>query len=192
MSMLRPFIMRSDSELLILFFAEKRMGLLMQSYFASSDGIKSDLRIRCPKSSDFGPKSDDSTNRILKSENGIGLYSSKNLAEQTRPGTAAVRGTHKSTSTSSDRCVGLRIQPRRANAVAAPHRSQTTASCRSTRVRTYVENKESSAPSARLSWLRIMREYTQSSSSRAGLGCFVEKKKHVKRLDTSLRGQTRV
>ena len=38
-----------------------------------------------------------------------------------------------------------------------------------------LENKESSAPSARLSWLRIMREYAQSSSSRAGLGCFVEK-----------------
>ena len=38
-----------------------------------------------------------------------------------------------------------------------------------------VENKETSAPSARLSWLRITREYTQSSSSsRAGLGCFVE------------------
>ena len=55
-----------------------------------------------------------------------------------------------------------------------------------------LENKESSAPSARLSWLRIMREYTQSSSSRAGLGCFVEKKYHVKRLETSLRGQTRV
>ena len=38
----------------------------------------------------------------------------------------------------------------------------------------------------------IMREYTQSSSSRAGLGCFVEKKYHVKRLGMSLRGQTRV
>ena len=37
-----------------------------------------------------------------------------------------------------------------------------------------------------------MREYTQSSSSRAGLGCFVEKKYHVKRLGTSLHGQTRV
>ena len=71
---LRPFIMRSDSELLILIFrSEKKMGLLMQSDFAKSDGIKSDLRIRWPKSSDFGPKSDDSTHRILKSKNGIGL-----------------------------------------------------------------------------------------------------------------------
>ena len=35
------------------------MGLLMQSdfaRFAKSDGIKSDLGIRWPKSSDFGPK----------------------------------------------------------------------------------------------------------------------------------------
>ena len=66
--------MRSDSELLIFVFrSEKKMGLLMQSDFAKSDGIKSDLRIRSPKSSDFGPKSDDSTRRILKSKNGIGL-----------------------------------------------------------------------------------------------------------------------
>ena len=99
-----------------------------------SDGIKSDLRIRWPNSLDFGPKSDDSTHRILKSKNGIGLQSSKNPTEQSRPGTAAVRGTHKSMS--SDRCVGLRIQPRCANAVATPHRNQTTASCRSARART--------------------------------------------------------
>ena len=66
------------------------MGLLMQSDIAKSDGIKSDLRIRWPNSSDFGPKSDDSTNRIIKSKNGIGLESSQNLAEQSRPGTAAV------------------------------------------------------------------------------------------------------
>ena len=71
----RPFIMRSDSELLIFIFrSEKKMGLLiMQTDFAKSDGMKSDLRIRWPKSSDFGPKSDDSTHRIIKSENGIGL-----------------------------------------------------------------------------------------------------------------------
>ena len=48
-----------------------------------------------------------------------------------------LHSTHKRASTSSDRCVGLRIQPRCANAIAAPHRSQTTASCRSTRARTY-------------------------------------------------------
>ena len=83
--------MRSDSELLILIFrSEKKMGLLMQSGFAKADGIKSDLRIRWPKSSDYGPKSDESTHRIMKSKNGIGLQSSKNLAEQSRPGTAAV------------------------------------------------------------------------------------------------------
>ena len=37
---IRPFIMRSDSELLIFMFrSEKKMGLLMQSDFAKSDGI---------------------------------------------------------------------------------------------------------------------------------------------------------
>ena len=71
---LRPFIMRSDSKLMILIFrSEKKMGLLMQSDFAKSDGTKSDLRIRWPKSSDFGPKSNGSTHRIIKSKNGIGL-----------------------------------------------------------------------------------------------------------------------
>ena len=55
-SRVRPFIMRFDSELLIFIFrSEKKMGLLVQSDFAKSDGIKSDLRIRWPKSSDFGP-----------------------------------------------------------------------------------------------------------------------------------------
>ena len=112
---------------------------------------------------------------------------SKNLTEQNRPGTAEVRGTRKSTSTTSDRCVGLRIQPRCASASPQPDYSSLSVDAGSG-----LENKESSAPSARLSWLRIiMREYTQSSSSRAGLGCFVEKKYHVKRLGTSLRGQTR-
>ena len=64
----RPFIMRSDSGLPIFIFrSEKKMGLHMQSN-EKSDGIKSDLRIRWPKLSDFGPKSDDSTHRILKSK----------------------------------------------------------------------------------------------------------------------------
>ena len=58
------------------------MGLLMQSDCTKSDGIKSDLRIRWPKSSDFGPKSDDSTHRTIKSKNGIGLSSSKNLVSR--------------------------------------------------------------------------------------------------------------
>ena len=67
--------MRSDSELLIFIFgSEKEDGpAFMQSDFAKSDGIKSDLRIRWPKSSDFGPKSDDSPHRIGKSQNSIGL-----------------------------------------------------------------------------------------------------------------------
>ena len=185
----RSFTMRSDSELLLFIFrSEKRMDLLIQSAFAKSDGIKSALRIRWPKSSDFGPKSDDSTHRILKSKNGIGLQSSKNPTEQSRPGTAAVRGTHKSMS--SDRCVGLRIQPRCANAVVAPHRSQTTVGCRSTRARTQRTRRARPA--------RVFRGYVSYESAhraaahRAGLGCFVEKKYHVKRLGTSLRGQTRV
>ena len=47
--------------------------LIVQSDFANPDGIKSDLRIRWPKLSGFGPESDDSTHRILKSKNGIGF-----------------------------------------------------------------------------------------------------------------------
>ena len=49
-----------------------------------------------------------------------------------------------------------------------------------------LENKESSAPSACLSWLRIIREYTHTAAAaaaaaatvgyRVGLGCLVEKK----------------
>ena len=63
--------MRSDCELLIsIFRSEKKMGLVMQTDFA---------------------KSDESTHRIIKSKNGIGLQSSKNLAEQSGPGTAAVQ-----------------------------------------------------------------------------------------------------
>ena len=66
--------MRSDSELQTFNFRfEKRTSLLMQSDIAKSDGIKSDLRIRWPKSSDFGPKADYSAHRILKSKNGIHL-----------------------------------------------------------------------------------------------------------------------
>ena len=49
------------------------MGLLMQSDFAKSDELKCNLIIRWPKSSDFGPESDDSTHRIIKSKNSIGL-----------------------------------------------------------------------------------------------------------------------
>ena len=38
----------------------------MQSNIAKPDAIKSDLRIRLPKSSDFGPKN--SAHRIIKSK----------------------------------------------------------------------------------------------------------------------------
>ena len=48
----------------------------MQSDSVKSDGANSDLRIRWPKSSGYGPKSDDSAHRILKSKKGIGLESS--------------------------------------------------------------------------------------------------------------------
>ena len=50
--------------------------------------------------------------------------------------------------------------------------------------------REQGEQRTRLSWLRTMRESTQSSSSRAGIGFVVEKKYHVKRLGTPLRGQT--
>ena len=70
----RVILMRSDSELQNFTpRSEKRIGLLMQSDIAKSDGIRSDSRIRWPKSSDFGPKSDYSGHRIIKSKNGIGL-----------------------------------------------------------------------------------------------------------------------
>ena len=69
--------MRSDSELLISSFRSgKKMGLLiMKSDFAKkkSDEINQTLIIRRPKLSDFGPKSDDSTHRIIRSKNGMGL-----------------------------------------------------------------------------------------------------------------------
>ena len=66
--------MRSGSELLILIFrSKKKMGRIMQADCAKSDVIKWDWRIRWLKSSEFGPKSDDSTHRIVKSKNGIGL-----------------------------------------------------------------------------------------------------------------------
>ena len=137
----------------------------MQSDFTKSDGMKYDLKVRWPKSSDFGP-SDDFSPSDYQIENGIDLSSRTSQTEQSRPGTAAVRGTHKSTR--SDRCVGLRTQARCANAGATPHRSHTTASCRPYYSYLSVDsgsNKKSNAPSARLTWLRIIREYTWSSNS---------------------------
>ena len=56
----RLILLRSDSELHIFTFrSEERMGLV-QSDIAKSDGIKPDLRIQWPKSSDFGPACEDS------------------------------------------------------------------------------------------------------------------------------------
>ena len=58
-----------------------------------------------------------------------------------------------------------------------------------------LETKKSSAPSAGLSWLRIIREYTQQQQQQSvivlGSDAWLEKN-HVKRLGTSLRCQTRV
>ena len=45
----------------------------MQSAFAKSDGIKSDFENPIVQVVRFGPKSDDSTHRIIKSKNGIAL-----------------------------------------------------------------------------------------------------------------------
>ena len=49
----RVILMRSDSDSeleIFIFRSEKRIGILMQSDVANADGIKSDLRIRWPKS----------------------------------------------------------------------------------------------------------------------------------------------
>ena len=58
----------------------------MQSDFAKPDGIRADLRIRWPKTSDFVSKSNDPAHRVIKSKNGIVLQSSKTLPEQSRSG----------------------------------------------------------------------------------------------------------
>ena len=64
------------------FDLKKKIGLLMHSDRAKSDGTKSDLSIRWPKSPDFRSKSDDSAHLILKSKNGIRPQSSKNLIDR--------------------------------------------------------------------------------------------------------------
>ena len=68
---IRLILMRSDSELQIFTFrCIELIGLLMLSDIAKSDEMKSDLRVRWPKSefvAKSGPKSDDSVHRILKS-----------------------------------------------------------------------------------------------------------------------------
>ena len=75
----RPTLVQVDSELQILTFrSAKRTGFLKRS---KSDGKRSDMGIRWPKSSEFGPKSDDWAHRILRSKNSIGLHG-KNVTEQ--------------------------------------------------------------------------------------------------------------
>ena len=63
---------KTDNSIFFWFGETKLIGLLMQSDNANSDVIKSDLRIGWPKS-DFGPKSEDSADRIIKSNHVIGL-----------------------------------------------------------------------------------------------------------------------
>ena len=86
---LRPFIMRSDSELL----NWKKDGPAYAVRFCKIRRDKIRFEISMAQVVRFDPKSDDSTHRIIKSKYGIGLQSSKNLTEQSRPGTAAVRNT---------------------------------------------------------------------------------------------------
>ena len=184
--------MRSDSELLMLIFRSVKgwAWLLCCSILQNPTEHK---LIREPD----GPRrqilAQNPTTRPIRLSNkkmASVFNQEKNLTEQSRPGTTAVRGTHKSTS--SDRYVGPRTQPRCANAVAAPRRSQTTASCRWTRPRTYLE-KEGEQHTQRASFVATYHTRVQTrAASRSGRGCFVEKKYHVKRLGTSLCGQTRV
>ena len=61
--------MQFDSEFLIIIFpSERRMGLPSLFDVSQTDGIKSDFGIRWLKSSDFGPNSDDSIHRNIKSQ----------------------------------------------------------------------------------------------------------------------------
>ena len=60
----------------------------MQSDSAKSDGPKSVLKIRWPKSSGFVSKPDESAHRILKSKKASVFYSNTNLTEQSMGYTA--------------------------------------------------------------------------------------------------------
>ena len=64
-----------------------------------------------------------------------------------------------------DAFFGIRIYPRCANAVAAPLHSHHIASCLSVDAGSDLETKTSSTPSARLLWLRIIREYTMAAAA---------------------------
>ena len=90
---------------------------------AKSGGMKTGLRIRWVKSSDL-------TTRHVKlssTKNGIGISSSKNVTEQSR--VEQLYEVHTDDVHNwNDRCVGLRVQPRCANAVVAALGSHTIAS----------------------------------------------------------------
>ena len=137
----------------------------------------------------FGPKSDDSTHGIIKSENGFGLWSSKNLAE-------------RNPYSSSTRYTKVRVRVRVAiDALDYEYNHDArTQSPRLTAARLQLavgrrglgpREKESSAPSASFVATYHTRVHTEQQ-----LSCWAQmlfwKKYHVKRLGTSLRGQTRV
>ena len=98
--------MRSDSELQIFTFrSKKKTGLLniQSDIIAKSDGTKSSFENPMAQ----GVRSDASARRILKSKNGIGLSSRKNVTEQSL--VQQQYEVHTDVCTSNDRCVGLRI-----------------------------------------------------------------------------------
>ena len=139
----------------------------MQSDSVKSGGTKSYLRIRWPKSS---PKSENSAYRIIKSKKSA-FRSSKSLTQQSLGYTAAVRG-YSSTSSNRNRCVGLRIQPRCANAVATPLLGQITVVGR--RGLGHKRPRRAAHPA------RVLRGYLSCESTQqagvshcAGLGCLV-------------------
>ena len=68
---LGSFLCGSISSFRFLFLDAKNKHLLLQSEYAKSDQFFLDLRIRWPKSSDFGPKSDDRGHQLFKSKNGM-------------------------------------------------------------------------------------------------------------------------
>ena len=85
----RLIIVRSGSELQIFFDLEKGSVSL---YSLILQNRRDEIWVENPMAQvvRFWAKCDDSTHRILKSKNSLGLQSSDNLTEQSRPGTAAV------------------------------------------------------------------------------------------------------
>ena len=150
----------------------------MQSDSAKSDGTNSDWRIRWRKSSDFGlgPSEYQSKNGIDDSGFNQVKMSLRRAWDtqqyQYEVHKAAVRVAIDALNYEYDH--GVRTKSPRLSA----DRLQLSGDASSA-----LETKIS-ASSARLWWLRIIREYAASSSHRTGLGC------HVKRLGTSLRGRT--